>query len=327
MMTKPKVYVLNSIPREAEEYISQYCDVEKWDSSDPIPREELLQKISDAEGLLLVGTKIDDELLEHAPKLRVVSNISVGYNNFDLEAMKNRGVIGTNTPYVLDDTVADLIFGLILSSARRICELDSYVKGGKWNKDDKENLFGIDVHHSTLGIIGMGRIGEAVAKRARFGFDMNVLYHNRNRKLQVEEKLGAEYRDMDSLLRESDFVLLMTPLSKDTNNLISYDQFSMMKETAFFINASRGQTVNEDALVNALENKQIRGAGLDVYVNEPINPDHPLLKLSNAVTLPHLGSATHKTRFDMAMKAAESLVEALTTGDSPSIVPELRKDL
>ncbi|MDF2674874.1 MAG: 2-ketogluconate reductase [Clostridiales bacterium] len=162
-MNKPKVFIEKPIPLEVEEYISQYCDYKKWSSIDGMPRELLYEELKEVQGLLTSGTKIDMELLGHAPKLKVISNISVGYNNFNLDAMKAKGVIGTNTPYVLDDTVADLILGLILSAGRRIAELDLYVKQGKWKKSDGENLFGIDIHHSTLGIIGMGRIGEAVA--------------------------------------------------------------------------------------------------------------------------------------------------------------------
>lgn len=326
-MNKPKVYIARSIPREVERYIGEFCDYEKWESEEEIPRGVLLNKLSDKDGAILTGIKIDEELLESAPKLKVVTNISVGYNNFNLEAMKARGVIGTNTPYVLDDTVADLIFGLILSTARRISELDNYVKNEKWGVGDDETLFGVDVHHSTIGIIGMGRIGEAVAKRARLGFDMDVLYYNRNRRPEVEEKLEAKYSSLDTLLEKSDFIVLMTPLTKETYHLIDSDEFNKMKKTAIFINASRGQTVNEQALIEALQNKKILGAGLDVYEREPINIDNLLLKMHNVVTLPHIGSATEKTRLNMAKTAGESLVKALQ-GEVPSnVVPELKKSL
>ena len=324
-MDKPKVYISQLIPREVENYIAKYCDYEKWDSEQTVSRNELLNRLSDKDGVLLTGFSIDLELLNRAPKLKVISNISVGYNNFDLQAMKERNVIGTNTPGVLDNTVADLIFGLILSSARRITELDKYVKEGNWKSDDNETLFGIDVHHSTLGIIGMGRIGEAVAKRAKFGFDMEVCYHNRNRKKDVEEKIGAKYYDLKPLLAKSDFIVLMTPLSDETYHLIDFNEFEIMKNTAIFINASRGKTVNEEALINALQSKKIRGAGLDVYEKEPVDLENPLLKMSNVITVPHIGSATEKTRFDMAMQAAQNLVKALY-GEIPlNIVPELNK--
>lgn len=325
IVRKPKVYIAKNVCKEAEDYIGKFCDYEKWNEENQITRKELLNKLADKEGVMLSGIKIDEELLNNASKLRVVSNISVGYNNFDLTLMKEKNIIGTNTPNVLDNTVADLIFGLILSAARRICELDKYVKDGKWKADDDKNLFGVNVHHSTLGIIGMGRIGEVVAKRAKLGFDMDVLYHNRSRKNDVEELLGVKYSDIKPLLQKSDFILLMTPLTDKTFHLIDSEEFSMMKKTAIFINASRGQTVNEQALIEALQNNKILGAGLDVYEKEPISVDNPLLKMANVVTLPHLGSAVEKTRSDMAILAAKSLVKALL-GENPStVVPELRK--
>ncbi len=323
-MKKHKVFIAKKVPKEVEDFIGAYCDYEKWEGEGRISRGELLERIQDKEGVLLQGDIIDDELLDYAPKLRVVSSISVGYNNFDIKAMKARNIVGTNTPKVLDDTVADLILGLILSTARRISELDRYVKDCKWESEVNENLFGIDVHHSTVGIIGMGRIGEVVAKRAKFGFDMEVLYYNRNRKYQVEESLGVKYCELEKLLKESDFIVLMTPLTEDTYHLMDFKEFDLMKRNSIFINASRGQTVNEEALIEALEKKTIMGAGLDVYEMEPVNFDNLLLKMPNVVTLPHIGSATHKTRGDMAMVAATNLVKALSGEVPPNIVPELK---
>jgi len=320
---KHKVYIAQKIPKKVEEYIANFCDYEKWEGEGPIPRSELLKKIHDKEGLLLAGISIDEELLNHAPKLKVVSNASVGYNNFDLKAMKVRGIIGTNTPGVLDDSVADLIFALMLSTARRITELDKYMKDGKWKLEDNENLFGLDIHHATVGIIGMGRIGEAVAKKAKFGFDMEILYYNRNRKYEIEESLGVKYCNFEDLLKQSDFIVLMTPLNNNTYHLIDSKEFDLMKREAIFINASRGQTVNEKALIEALENRKIFGAGLDVYDKEPIEPDNPLLKMSNVVTVPHIGSATEKTRSKMAMLAVTNLVKALSGEKAPNVVPEL----
>jgi len=323
VLKKHNVYIAEKVPKEVEEYIAKFCDYEKWEGDGKIPRSELLKKIYDKEGIILAGASIDEELLNHSPKLKVVSNVTVGYNNFDIEAMKARKVIGTNTPEVLDNSVADLIFGLILATSRRIAELDRYVKDGKWNVDDGKNLFGIDVHHSTVGIIGMGRIGEAVAKRAKLGFDMEVLYYNRNRKYEVEESLGVNYCEFNDLLKQSDFVVIMTPLNNATYHLIDFKEFDLMKKSAIFINASRGQTVNEKALIEALNNKKILGAGLDVFDTEPVHKDNPLLKMSNVVTIPHIGSATYKTRFDMAMLAATNLVKVLSGEKAPNIVPEL----
>ncbi|EEL48688.1 D-glycerate dehydrogenase [Bacillus cereus] len=317
---KPKVYIADRVPKFVETYISEHCEYEKWDSSEKIPREVLLEKVKDKQGLLNFGAKIDEELLQAAPHLKVVSNISVGYDNFDLEAMKRKSIIGTNTPYVLDDTVADLVFALMLATGRRVCELDSYVKQGKWDDEIKKEHFGLDIHHSTIGIIGMGRIGETVAKRAKFGFDMNVLYYNRRRKEEAEQKFDATYCDLNTLLAQSDFIVLLTPLTEETYHLIGEKEFSLMKETAIFINASRGKTVDEAALIEALQQKKIFAAGIDTFTQEPIQKDNPLLSLTNVVTLPHIGSATLKTRHEMAMTAAKNLVAGLAGNTPPNIV-------
>jgi gluconate 2-dehydrogenase len=254
-----------------------------------------------------------------------VSNVSVGYNNFDLAAMRKRGIIGTHTPYVLDDTVADLTIALMLSAARRIPELDRKVKEGRWSKDEETVVdFGVDVHHATLGIVGMGRIGEAVAKRAAFGFDMNILYYNRRRKVEAEERYGAKYRTLEELLQESDFVVVLAPLTDETRLMFRREQFQLMKPSSIFINVSRGQLVDEEALVEALEQGWIRAAGLDVYAEEPVSPSHPLLRFPQVVTVPHIGSATARTRHDMYISAARSLVAALTGHGEAHIVPELR---
>lgn len=226
-------------------------------------------------------------------------------------------MIGTNTPHVLDETVADLAFGLILASARRIAELDRFVKEGKWERENGDDPFmGVDVHHATLGIIGMGRIGEAIARRAKFGFNMDVLYYNRNQKPEVEKEVGVTYSHFEDLLKESDFVLLMTPLTPETRHLIGEKEFKLMKKTAIFINVSRGQTVDEQALITALRNKEIHGAALDVFDQEPVEKDNPLLQMPNVVTTPHIGSATQKTSDAMAMRAAQNMV-AVLTGQKP----------
>ncbi len=323
---KPNVLLTVPVPEEVEAYIRQFCNVRKFDYKKE-SREQLLQEVQDIEGLYTTsGGKIDAELLEHAPKLKIVSNASVGYNNFDIEAMRERNVIGTHTPYVLDDTVADLVFALILSAARRIPELDQYMKQGQWTEIIGEELFGIDVHHTTLGIIGMGRIGEKIAKRGKFGFDMDVLYYNRRPKPEVEQNLGVTYASLDELLRQSDFIVLMTPLTPETEHFIGREQFQLMKKSAIFINASRGKTVDEEAMIDALQNGEIRAAGLDVFQQEPINPDNPLLKLKNVVTVPHIGSATPQTRLAMAKLAAENLVKGLRGETPPNIIKELSAD-
>lgn len=310
---KPKVYSTLPMPEHVERYLAKHCQIYKWESENPITRKDILQELKDIEGLFTAGLRINDELLDHAPQLKVVSNMSVGYNNFDLHAMRKRNIIGTHTPDVLNNTVADLTFGLILATARRISELDSFVKAGNWERTkDDEPFFGLDVHSSTLGIIGMGRIGEVIAKRAKFGFDMDVQYYNRNQKPDIEQKLDITYSDLDSLLATSDFIVLLTPLTDETYQLIGEREFKLMKKSAIFINVSRGKTVDEQALIQALQNKEIYAAGLDVFEQEPIQIDNPLLEMSNVVTIPHIGSATAQTRDAMAMRAAENLVAGLT---------------
>jgi glyoxylate/hydroxypyruvate/2-ketogluconate reductase len=319
-----KVFVSERIPRLVEEYLRSHCEVERWEGTGPIPREILLEELQDKDGLLMFGESIDDELLQAAPKLKAVSTISVGYDSFNIEAMRKHDVIGLHTPYILDDTVADLVFGLMLSVSRRICELDTYVKAGKWDKAVGKELFGMDVHHTTIGIIGMGRIGEAIAKRAKYGFDMNVLYYNRSRNTEAEKQYDATYCSLEELLKQSDYVVLMTPLTDETYHLIDAEQFRLMKNSAVFINASRGQTVNEEALIHALQSGEIYGAGIDTFTQEPVEKDNPLLKLKNVVTVPHIGSATLQTRHDMAMLAAKNLVEVLLGEKSAYVVKELR---
>ncbi|KRG15463.1 2-hydroxyacid dehydrogenase [Lederbergia galactosidilytica] len=309
---KPKIFISQPVPEKVEQYLREHCEVKEWRGEDRIPRETLLQEIANVEGLLTAWHKIDEELLAAAPNLKVVSNVSVGYNNFDVEALRGRNVIGTNTPYVLDDTVADLTIALMLATARRIAELDQYVKAKKWEPVKDEALFfGVDVHHATIGIIGMGRIGEAVAQRAKFGFNMDVLYHNRSQKPEAEKKYEAEYCELPDLLRRADFVVMLTPLTEETHHLLGEQEFKQMKKSAIFVNVSRGQTVDELALITALQNGDIYGAGLDVFQKEPIEKDNPLLEMSNVVTVPHIGSATAQTREAMAMRAAQNIVSVL----------------
>ncbi|QJD85716.1 2-hydroxyacid dehydrogenase [Cohnella herbarum] len=324
-MAKPKVLVLKPLPEEAKTIIRERCTMIEPEESH-ISRERLAELISDVDGLLTNDIRIDSELLDEAKQLKIVSNQSVGYNNFDLAAMKARGVIGTHTPYVLDGTVADLVFALILAAARRVPELDSLVKQGKWGEPGNggEAHYGVDVHHATIGIVGMGRIGEAVARRAALGFDMKVLYSNRSRKPDAEKAYGAQYRSLEQLLEQSDFVVLMAPLTSETAGMIRIEHFERMKPTAVFVNASRGQLVDEPAMIDALQRKLIYAAALDVYETEPVDAGNPLLSLPNVITLPHIGSATAQTRFDMAMVAANNLVGGLLKDRQIYIVPELQ---
>lgn len=322
-MSKPKIFVASPVPEDVEAFLRENCECVKWDFRFPKTLEGILENIKDVDGVIQVGMKIDDRILDYAPKLKVVSNISVGYNNYDLDAMRKRGIIGTNTPGVLDNTVSDLILGLMLNSARRIPELDRFTKSRSWVKADNSSFFGKDIHGSSLGIIGMGRIGEKVARRAKLGFGMEVSYYNRSRKLEAEEELGIVHKSMEELLKSSDFILLMTPLTPETTHMIGEKELRLMKRSAFLINASRGQVVDEKALIIALEEGWIAGAGLDVFDKEPIEADNPLLRLQNAVTVPHIGSATTKTRDEMAWAAARALVNELYGRNSGMRVPEL----
>ncbi len=280
-----------------------------------------MSQLQEAEGIIGLELPVNDELLSHAPNLKIVSNVSVGYNNLDLEALKKRNIMATNTPEVLTDTVADTVFGILVATARRLPELDQYVKNGQWEIEAVGNdLFGTDVHHKTLGIVGMGRIGKAIAKRAHFGFDMDILYHSRSRKPDVETTFQAGYRTLDDLLTESDFVCLITPLTPETEGLIGKREFKLMKDSAIFINGSRGKTVVEADLIDALKYGEIAAAGLDVYANEPVEPDNPLLKMTNTVTTPHVGSSTHETELKMSELAAENLEAGLNGRKPPNLV-------
>ncbi|WP_206098779.1 2-hydroxyacid dehydrogenase [Paenibacillus paeoniae] len=321
---KPTIFVDLDLPKAVLNYLAEHCSVDAWTEEDTVPREELHTRLAPAEGYLTGGRRIDESLLEAAPNLKVVSSVSVGYNHFDIDAMKRHDVTGTHTPEVLDETVADLVFALMLGSARRVAELDQYVRDGRWKRGDDGVLFGLDVHHATVGIIGMGRIGEAVARRAAHGFGMKVNYHNRSRKPEAEAKYGASYMELDELLAASDFVVMLTPLTNETKSLIGRREFRLMKSSAIFINASRGATVDEPALIEALQDGTIHAAGLDVFQQEPLPADHPLLTLPNVLLLPHIGSATEKTRDAMAMLAARNLVAVLQGEEPPHRVPEFK---
>ncbi|MFC0470686.1 2-hydroxyacid dehydrogenase [Halalkalibacter kiskunsagensis] len=321
MKKKPKVFVTRPISKEVEGYLTNHCELEVWRGQESITRKIIFQKIVDVEGILTTGDKIDAELLDAAPNLKIVSNIAVGYNNFDLNEMKKRNIMATNAPKTIDNTVADLVLGLMIATARRMTELDNFVKKGLWKKGlDDEELFGTDIFGSKVGIIGLGGIGEAVAKRAKLGFDMEVSYYNRTRREDVEKKLEIKYVTLNHLLQESDFVVLLTPLTKDTIQFMNKEQFERMKKGAIFINASRGMTVNEEALIGALKSGRIKAAGLDVYEKEPISNNHPFLTMPNVVTMPHIGAGTKKARHQLSMVAAENLVKGLKGEIPPNLI-------
>ena len=314
-----KVIVYRKVDPQILDYLRTKCEVVYFEKLDESTYPQFISHLKDTVALIGSGLKVDEELLEKCPQLKVVSNISVGYDNLDLDMLTTRNIVATNTPGVLNETVADAVFGVLLSAARRIPELDAYVKQGKWDATLGEELFGYDVYGKVIGIVGMGGIGKAIAKRAKFGFGMEVLYHNRSRNEEIESTFDAEYCNFKDLLKRSDFVCNMVPLSEETKNLYGADEFKWMKETAIFVNGSRGAVVDEDALVQALINKEIAGAGLDVYKQEPIKVDHTLLNFPNVVTTPHIGSGTKETRIKMGMLAADSVLKVLA-GENPSNV-------
>ena len=312
-ITKPRVAVTRKIPDAVLERLRERCEVILWPKEDePVPRDVLEDMVRDADGLYCLLTEtVDDALLAAAPKLKVVSNMAVGYNNIDVEAASRRRIMVTNTPGVLTETTADLTFALLLATARRLVEASDFLRQGRWKTWSPMLLTGMDVYGATLGIIGMGRIGEAVARRAK-GFDMRILYHNRTRREEAERTLGVEYAPLDDLLEQSDFVVILAPLTPETRGLIGERELRRMKRTAVLINSARGGIVDEDALYRALKEGEIWAAGLDVFEEEPVKPDHPLLSLPNVVALPHIGSASVRTRMRMAEMAADNLLDALS---------------
>jgi glyoxylate reductase len=315
-MAKPKVYATHQLFPEAREILEASCDVEYWTNEERPPREEVLRRVKDKEGLVcLLTEKINDEFLRNAPKLRVVANVAVGYDNIDLDACTKRGVAATNTPGVLDETTADFAWTLMMAVARRLGEGEQLARSGNWKGWNLDQLCGADVWGKTLGIVGFGRIGRAMARRA-LGFQMKVIYTDAVKaQPEVTESLKAEYREMNALLAESDFISLHVPLIPETRGLFDAPKFYRMKPTAFLINTARGPVVDEAALVAALEAKKIAGAALDVFENEPFI--HPGLKRPNVVLAPHLASASIETRTKMAVMAASN-VTALFQGQIPA---------
>ncbi len=315
-MSKPKVLLTGRIPDGVMAVLSDACDVESNTHDRPLERRELLERIGDKKGLLsMITDDVNRELMDRAPHLGMIANMAVGYNNVDVKAATARGIPVSNTPGVLTDATAELAFALILAAARRVAELDRRTRAGEFKWWAPMQFLGSEVTGKTLGIIGLGRIGQAVARRAR-GFNMRLLYHNRTRmESSAEDSLRVEYADLDGLLAESDFISLHVPLTEETTYLIGARELALMKPTAYLINTSRGPVVDEKALVQVLRERKIGGAGLDVYENEPaLAPG--LAELDNAVLLPHVGSGTLETRTRMASLAVENLLAGLR-GDTP----------
>ncbi|HJY84715.1 MAG TPA: D-glycerate dehydrogenase [Candidatus Binatia bacterium] len=324
MSSATKIYVTRQLPDAALSLLRECGEMRGWEPDEVVPRTVLLQEVQEVDALLcMVSERIDEELLTYAPRLKVVANMAVGYDNVDVPALTRRRILLTNTPGVLTETTADLAFTLILGIARRIGEAERLVREGRWRSWSPFSFLGCDVHHATLGILGLGRIGMEVAKRAK-GFDMHVLYTNRGRNREAEEHWGCIPVELSTLLRESDFLIVLVPLTPETRHLLSTPQFKLMKPGAFLINAARGPIVDQQALYEALRDGLIAGAALDVTDPEPIPQDDPLLSLENCLILPHIGSASIATRTRMATLAAENIAAFLAGHRPPTPVnPEV----
>jgi glyoxylate/hydroxypyruvate/2-ketogluconate reductase len=303
-----KILVYKPVPDDVLAYLREHAELVQIDAAQ---HDAFLAALKEVDGAIGASVKITPAMLEGASKLKALSTISVGFDNFDVDDLTRRGIVLAHTPDVLTESTADTVFALILASARRVVELADWVKAGEWQASIGPAQFGVEVQGKTLGIVGLGRIGGAVARRAALGFNMNVLYTNRSPNPQAEQAYGARRVELAELLATSDFVCLQVPLTPETHHLIGAAELRAMKKSAILINASRGPTVDEAALIEALRAGTIHAAGLDVFETEPVSADSPLLSMPNVVALPHIGSATRQTRHAMALNAAENLVAAL----------------
>ncbi|TFF83871.1 D-glycerate dehydrogenase [Candidatus Thorarchaeota archaeon] len=319
-----KVFVTRRIPEKGLKRMKESHDVRIWKDQVPPTKDEIRNEADGCEGLVtLLSDQIDEELIDSLPQLKVIAQYAVGYDNIDVAAASKRGIMVTNTPGVLTETTADLTWALILAASRKIVESDRYVRNGKWTVAwGPKLLLGEDVHGATLGVVGLGRIGSAVAARAK-GFNMNIVYHTRSENgttKRAEKDLGVKRGSFDVLLRESDIITMHVPLTKETHHMIGEGEFRKMKRSAVFVNTSRGSVVDEEALYRSLKSNLIFAAGLDVFEEEPISTDNPLLTLPNVVLAPHTGSASTRTRTVMAEMCAENLVLALSGERPPNII-------
>lgn len=322
---KPKILVTRAIFPEVIDRLARDFEVDYHDCDAALSPNQLAVRLADKDGAItLLSDRIDAAALSGAKRLKAVCNVAVGYNNFDLAAITQAGVMATNTPGVLDDTTADTAWALLLATARRLVSADKWVRAGQWTGwKFHDDWFGTDVHHATLGILGMGRIGQAVARRAG-GFDMQVIYHNRSRlPVETEQSCNARWVEKNTLLRDADFLVLLLPYSQATYHAIGAAELALMQPTAHLINIARGGIVDDDALIEALQGKRIAGAGMDVFENEPAL-DPRFLTLENVVLTPHIGSSTRATRLAMAMLAADNLIVALAGQRPPNLLnPEV----
>ncbi|PNZ30761.1 dehydrogenase [Staphylococcus petrasii] len=312
-----KILVTRKIPNKFVQQLKQLGEVQMWDEEfEPMPREQFLKEIEEATACFItLSEQIDEECLEHAKHLKIIANMAVGYDNIDVDSATKHDIVITNTPNVLTETTAELGFTLMLTVARRIIEAEHYVQEGNWKSWGPYLLSGKDVHGSTVGIYGMGEIGKSFARRLQ-GFNTEILYHNRSRHEDAEQQLNAQYVSFDELLGRCDFVVCTAPLTSETADKFNASAFSKMKNDAIFINIGRGAIVDEEALIEALEHHQIGGCGLDVLREEPIRLNHPLLKMKNAVILPHIGSASVVTRDRMIQLCVDN-IKAVIHGEQP----------
>lgn len=326
-MPRPRVYVTRVVHPSVPARLGEVCEVRGWAGPGRCPADVLEKEVADVDAVL--GTeRWTTELMDKAPRLRVIALTAVGFDKVDVAAATGRGIIVTNTAGALTDTVADLVFALVLATARRVCEMDRWVRAGQWRTAGVTPM-ALDVHHKSLGIVGLGRIGVAVAERAR-GFHMKVLYHDVIRREDLEKQFGYRFLDLDTLCSESDFITIHTAFTPETGGMIGEAQIAKMKPTAFLINTARGAVVDERALIKALQEGRVAGAGLDVFEKEPIDPENPLLKMENVVTLPHVGSATEATRRAMVDLAADNVLAILQgkqplTPVNPEVLSKLKK--
>jgi glyoxylate reductase len=320
----PRIYLTRPLPEPAARVLRDApVEVRGWDRDDtPVPRDVLLREVVDADGIVcLITEKIDAELIERMAHCRVIAQVAVGYDNIDVVAATRKGIFVTNTPGVLTETTADMAWAILMATARRVVEGDKFTRSGRWKTWEIMAFTGQDVHGATLGIVGMGRIGLAIARRAT-GFSMRVLYFNRNRLPEAQERAagGVRHVPLDELLRESDFIVISAALTPETRHLIGERELGLMKRTAILVNASRGPIVDQRALYRALVDNKIWAAGLDVFETEPVPMDEPLLKLDNVVMPPHLGSASVATRIKMATTAAENCLAGVRGEIPPNVV-------
>lgn len=326
-MNQKRVYISRSVPTEAIDLLrSHNLEVAWWPHEiEGVPTEQLIGELRQSDGALLMMTdRIDAAVIEAiGPRCKVLANLAVGYDNIDVAAATQRGILVANTPGVLTESTADLAFALMMATGRRLYEGQRTIVEGQWKGWGPLFMAGQDIHGATLGVIGAGRIGSAVARRAK-GFDMKILYHNRSHSQVMEQEIGAEYRDLDSLLRDVDFLVLLVPLTPETKGMIGERELRLMKRSAVLVNAARGPVVQEEALYRALKEGWIWAAGLDVYAKEPLPADNPLLSLPNVTAVPHIGSSSVATRTRMSTLAAENIIAALEGRRPPTPVnPEV----